>query len=259
MRELLYLSTAKLDALRTGAGLRALGDVEFEVSILGFKVKATPRPGAPEAAIPWQRLKAAEKGLKDAPDIAARPDVPVGGWFAFKAETAAELPARWLGDVHVALFACRYDTPPGAERLVVLLCGSERHLIGGSGGDGGGGSAPDDAWFTEEARDRDLRWRDLDALRTSAEHTRDPGLDERVRDAIAVAESGTAEADADADASLWTTYALHRGVTRRIGPHRRTVLSGHARVLVSGRIATADGEPATRVVLATPLAVEYAR
>ena len=254
MRELLYLSTAKLDALRTGAGLRALGDVEFEVSLLGFKVKAAPRPGAAAGAIPWQRLKAAEKALKSARDIAARPDVPVGEWFTFRAETAAELPARWLGDARVALFACQYATPPGAEKLVVLLCGSARHLIGGSDDDGGGGSVPDESWFAEDERDRELRWRDVDAMRSGAEHERDAGLDERVRGAIAVAERG----DEDADAALWTTYALHRGVTRRIGPHRRLVLSGHARVLVSGLIGTGEGEPLSRVVLATPLFVEYA-
>lgn len=77
--------------------------------------------------------------------------------------------------------------------------------------------------------------------------------------AAKLAEPGAVGAVGDSEpgaAGLWTGYALHRAVRQRaIGPP--VPMRGYARVLMAGAIRPPEDSREVRLVLATPLAVEY--
>lgn len=283
MRELVYLSTAKLNALAPRPGQSVFtGDGEIEVSLWGLRFKTVT--AAPETALPWRRLGKAERQLsKQTRDFHGEPVPPPGTWISFHTALSAELPASWLDGLDVALFAGEHVDESGAV-TALLLCGSGRHLTHRAGGepagfDGGGGSVPSYEWFRPpgELPDEAMGWRELDRQRREAapDATVDEAVDAALAEQPPAGSGATGSTPAEAPGSgpampesgatgdpepgavgLWTGYALHRAVRQRaINPP--VPMRGYARVLMSGAIRQPDGPRDIRIVLATPLAVEY--
>ncbi|OXM70160.1 MULTISPECIES: SAVMC3_10250 family protein [Amycolatopsis] len=127
MRELIYVSQAKLQQLAPGLPKRAGGlrDVEAEVNtpVGGFKVGKAAREAEPGLAAAVAALEASSR----APRWFAEPDVRPGQWVHFEAPMS-------YGQVEDAVLFIDIDRADGdyptGGRLRLLLHGSVGHLVG---------------------------------------------------------------------------------------------------------------------------------
>jgi hypothetical protein len=264
MRELLYLSTAKLASFVPDSNRRRPTINEIEVSLWGLRIKVTGAAGGVSEEM-LKHLGRVEKDLsRHAHDLVRTPTPPPGAWFHFRAPVVAELPAQWLGEADVALFACLPDARgPVAKQPIVLLCGSERHVLGRSPAPGDDrrshGSVPDPQWFSVPSVPDDVlevSWRELNRRRLESSRPVDEPLDQRVGSVLGQADARSA---ATWEPGLWVTYLLHRAVSLGTAATHRGVMRGYARVLLSGEVnPSGDGERVP-IILGSPLVVEYSR
>lgn len=132
MRELIYLSTAKLAAFQhKRRRLRFRSSGEVEVSLLGIKASLALNPAEGNGELTTAVQRSVEKALrKTALDLSSGAPRP-GQWFRFQAQSVwTQQRAGWPWSVlplDLVLFGLHL--PDLSHKPRVLLCGSTKHLL----------------------------------------------------------------------------------------------------------------------------------
>jgi Family of unknown function (DUF7019) len=240
MRELLYLSTKKLGTFMPdrpslsvqGAGSASVGPVAVKVD-----VSTTSPAGFDEATI--KSFRRVVGHLEREAGSLTSPDLVVGQWISFNIKMGYGTVYRDTGLLppadDVALFygSHRSDEPGGHMSTDLLLCGSTEHLLRRTASAGRMGSGTE--WL-----------HDLIGRINSADSVGDGELPEEVRpNALAVKRTNM-----PTQVARWTFDVIwdHHS------PDQYARLKGLAKVL----LVVPENEIVNRLVLATPLFVEFA-
>lgn len=240
MRELVYLSRAKLDAFVPRRRIFSRTRPEkVEVSLPGLTVGATAPDQSNASAVPWDRLRAVENHLRKTAARLDSRDLRPGLWFRFHQPMVWTVGAVFDMDRYGAalsnlvLFASdatdpQPDAPPPAR---ILLCGSRGHLIG-------------------DRSQTSVRWDHSSGAWVTTLHR-------WVADSEQALDRGETPEDPQWSSHRWNEIVLtvHRGTVAK-APDAPADVCGYARVLRCNVLNEEHREG--RLILATPLVVEYA-